>query len=600
MIDCPICHVRNEDDARFCAECGQRLNGPGQPAEQQAPQQQPTHPQPPRATGGRLNSPLLSSSGTDSFAGQPPALMGAPEPQVDSAGEVSRLRQMAAKQQDKPLPPQLDTPFKNPFDPRNDPRNQPQASPAAQQPGHPPVQQSAPPAPPKGRLRSPLLAGDEFDEENEYEEPARYEQAQGKTAGKPLRSPLLGGGGGGGGASAKGYAEDDYESADAGGGGHLRSPLLGGGGGYSGTDRRRAANEQPYGGQERRQSHLRSPILQGGGGGGGEFYDDYEQADEYEELDEDNPNVLRSPLLAAKRPLERPSGRAPQGSNVQRQSAASPPVELQQGQGQPPNSSYNNLQSIRTAASPAAAQAVPPLPAAPPPLTPSAPAGQGQIGEPSPSLSEPASGSYMTGAPGTLPVQSAPAATSPTPSAWPQSNAPRASTPDLQAPWPATSGTSGLNAVPTHVQPPATSSSRPQTATPGEAPAPGSDTAFGAGSGSGRSRQPADSQDNPSQPEKPARGKPRMLGGAADSDYDDHQYNEHAGGRFNAPAEPASPMPKIVGGVAVLLLLVQLGAFAGFMGDPQGWGRVGWMMMDHIVVVGTLICIIVLAFTSKR
>lgn len=382
MIDCPICHVKNDNDARFCAECGQRLAGQPQQqaeAEQQASQrpqappqvpqvqQQQPQQQPPQQSGPRLHSPLLAAGGND--AGPEPG----PEPQHNAA-EVNRLRQMASKQVDKPAPTPMDTPYKNPYDPRNNlPPEQTQQQPPQ---GQAPLRR-------KGGLRSPLLSSEEFDDE---EEP--YEQQQSApTQGRGLRSPLLGGGegGGGGGGGLRSPLlggggggsdyEEDYDQQTQSSGG-LRSPLLGGGGGgYGGSDRRRPPDQiDPYGGAERR-SGLRSPIL--GGGGGGDWQEDYyddEEEDPY--ADENNPNVLRSPLLSAKRPVsDRPQVKAPANSSMHDPRAAalppepSPQVHYPQGS---PSSSYNSLRTISS---------ISPKPAQPQPVTPPLPVQQAGFGQ---------------------------------------------------------------------------------------------------------------------------------------------------------------------------------------------------------------------------
>lgn len=300
MIDCPICQQKNEDDARFCAECGQRLGAAQQAVAPPPPAAFPPPPAQaaPTATapttsnqnppgGGRLSSPLLSGVAVDS-----PGSVARPEP----AGEMDRLRQMNARAQDKGEPaPAAETPFKNPFDPRNtlgaeasptitqpqpQPQSQPTVQPQAQQPGKKT----------RAQLRSPLLQAEEFEEGD----PALAEQPpepQGRGGGR-FRSPLLGSGGGGG-------VENYYETPGVpdGEGGALRSPLLGPGG-----SERRSGSGGNYSGAERRG--LRSPLLSSmvddaGGGHSGQFYEEEDSDyDPYEDVN--NPNVLRSPLLAAR------------------------------------------------------------------------------------------------------------------------------------------------------------------------------------------------------------------------------------------------------------------------------------------------------------
>lgn len=172
-------------------------------------------------------------------------------------------------------------------------------------------------------LRSPLLGGDEIEDES-YEEP----RAKGGRAQKPtkggLRSPLLRGteddfdddvpqSRTGGFPHRKSGAHepiDDDDSPRPPGKGGLRSPLLSGGD-YDDPSQfsqlRRSSRPQPRDDERRsdpkvwdpgsggsdRPRKLRSPVL--GGGDYDEYDDDYE--DEDDEIED--PNALRSPLLRA-------------------------------------------------------------------------------------------------------------------------------------------------------------------------------------------------------------------------------------------------------------------------------------------------------------
>lgn len=235
-----------------------------------------------------------------------------------------------------------------------------------------------PPASPEGRstggrkqLRSPLLGGSDEDFDDEEEEPvSRSKPAPRKTGGGGLRSPLLGEGGG--------DFDDDEPAPRSQGAGKkkLRSPLLGEDDDdeddYTPTQRGRKS--RPTGGAEPPRSSspsggLRSPLLGGGddeppssmapksraSGGlrspllkGGDDYDDedeqpsrptasrapkpggrpklhspmlgesdsyYDDDDDDDEDDDGNPDVLRSPLLAAKkkRPAHPPQGQPTPG-----------------------------------------------------------------------------------------------------------------------------------------------------------------------------------------------------------------------------------------------------------------------------------------------
>ncbi|MFN8656723.1 MAG: zinc ribbon domain-containing protein [Candidatus Obscuribacterales bacterium] len=306
MIDCPICHVPNDDDARFCAECGQRLQQP-------TPQPGPPPAVPPGTFTGAFNAinnpqPTPGPQGAPGPAPQPQPVAAAPQPQPQPQPQPE-----AAPPAAQPLPPpgpgnKLHSPLlggappsgsagpvssENPELDRlrrmsKDEDNQPMPGAEPDQ-GH-----SSPPR----KLRSPLLAQEEFDDE-----PENFGGPQGNTGGSsfphrqksgPLRSPLLGG-----------EDETDQPQANAGGGsargGKMRSPLLGGGGGEPDYNDYPSDAPPARGGQTGGKPKLRSRMLSGGGGddygGGGDYYD--EEDDPY--ADEDNPNVLRSPLLAAKR-----------------------------------------------------------------------------------------------------------------------------------------------------------------------------------------------------------------------------------------------------------------------------------------------------------
>ncbi len=290
MIQCPLCQMINDDQTRFCAECGARLGpAPGGPPAQA----------PPGPPGAKLSSPMLGS-GQENI-------------------EVDRLRKMSNQDQN----------------------------------------QSRPPEKPAKKLRSPLLASDE-DDFDEPPAPQRGRGAQGQSR-QHLHSPLLGDGGeddfvtpqhtggrGGplhspllGDAGSHGVHHDSNSPSgkhlnspllgDAGAHGdtpppqagsgkhHLHSPLLGGGDDdgdyYDEPAPRKGGLHSPIlgggggGAQTGGRSGLRSPMFAAAGGGGGQdYYDEYEE-DPY--ADEDNPNILRSPLLSSKMNEAPGAGRAP-------------------------------------------------------------------------------------------------------------------------------------------------------------------------------------------------------------------------------------------------------------------------------------------------
>ena len=271
MIDCPICHVMNEDLARFCAECGQRLtrtgplpapSGPaqGQGAPPGARPMTPAEPEPPKRPAAKLHSPILDSGGG------PPA-----GPDYDSPrSDISRLRGAQSRGQSEAGPaPGPGRKLHSPLLGDSEPEPAPEQS--AGRPGR--------------KLHSPLLGGEE-DAGYDASAPSRPAARGG------LRSPLLGG------------VDDQYDDMPPPrnplGGGHLRSPLLGG------ADPDYDLPQRPIqGGGARRPGGLHSPML----GGAEPAYEP-----EYDSQPEDDPNVLRSPLLAAKVPLaDRPAPGARRG-----------------------------------------------------------------------------------------------------------------------------------------------------------------------------------------------------------------------------------------------------------------------------------------------
>lgn len=201
-------------------------------------------------------------------------------------------------------------------------------------------------------LRSPLLGGDDIDEDFDDEPrrgPASRSQSKPTTKGG-LRSPLLGGAGddddyeepqGRGGFPRRSRDILDDEPQERGSGRGLRSPLLGGGSDESDdsafsslrrtnrpsgnfpNDRRSKPDVWDPGSDESsaKPRRLRSSLL---GGGSSDDYDDYD--DEDEEIAD--PKALRSPLLRAVTSAhEQVPPAKPQ------QQPPTPPQSCQQGQG---------------------------------------------------------------------------------------------------------------------------------------------------------------------------------------------------------------------------------------------------------------------------
>lgn len=445
MIQCPICQVLNEDAALFCAECGQRFNqapagsAPGQPppnqpapphrpplqAPQQPPSQLDTLPpdiEPKPSKGLKLRSPVLGV-GDDEDEGYE-------KPQMSKLRGTSGARKEGSTTGKKHLRSPLlggdDDDEQENFDDQSS-TGRGRAKKGAE---------SA--AAKKKRLRSPLLGEDDDDDDADDD----FAPEPGAKGGKHLRSPLLGddhgprhsGGAttggkpklrsallGGGGA---GYDDDDdYEEKEPprasskkglrspilGGdsnehtGGHkhkggLHSPLLGDPDDYDDdeppTPRRSSSSGPATGGKPK----LRSALLGGG------YDDDYDDDwDDDDEDDEDNPEVLRSPLLAAKK-RKRPKqevAHAPEVPHTQGHPGApqmaphQPPA--QQMPHQPPAAQHIPQRQPGAPAFPGPAEpqppwqnaGAPPVPGAAPPVPGAAPQGwpagaQPQPGQPWP------------------------------------------------------------------------------------------------------------------------------------------------------------------------------------------------------------------------
>lgn len=280
MINCPICNVPNDPSVKFCTECGQRLGNElfTAPA---ATTPTPAKPGPSRA---KLHSPLLDDAVEENM---PPYMEGIAPP--SGRGDLNRLRQMSQRggtiSGTQPAAPARSAEPNYPTGSEN--RKEKKVTPAF-------PADSPPPAQPRRHLHSPLLG----DPEEEYPDYEPVTQGKGH-----LHSPLLGG----------------SNNAPSGGKKHLHSPLLDNDEdpyedsfNYPGLPTTRKGLHSPLLGGENEDLHyppaapasgvrpsgLRSPILQGRDPAAlSEYYDD-EDYDPY--ADEDNPSVLRSPLLGAK------------------------------------------------------------------------------------------------------------------------------------------------------------------------------------------------------------------------------------------------------------------------------------------------------------
>ena len=315
MIECPVCHVSNDDQARFCLECGQRFTPPtakSAPANSYMDKNNP--PKRPK-----LHSPMLQGDDMDDEDYQPAAYKEPPgKPQ--SKGKGGGLRS-----------PLLGGDFDDEEDEVPPPR-----SPLK------PMKGGAPKG--KGGLRSPLLGG--ADDEADYEEDFPLRDKKGSQASHfPHRSR----------GRINDPEPDQPPSQPTGGRPHLRSPLLQGDDDYE--EPRGKQRSQPIRGQKNQDNRFGAPPQPGGRPGklhsplfdagvdeqNDDYYDDEE---EYEEIDD--PNVLRSPLLAARsKPQPHDEQRIPgqmrqppqqQGAPYQQQGTPGQmaPQAFQPGQGQNP------------------------------------------------------------------------------------------------------------------------------------------------------------------------------------------------------------------------------------------------------------------------
>lgn len=274
------------------------------PMQSMMPPQEQQPAEPPKRTRPRLHSPIL----------------GEPDPDIEDEPEIQQQKESGKRGLRSPL-------FgRNESEPAPKPRGKGLHSPLL---GGDEDDDQPPPQNPRGKgLHSPLLGGDDDDD------PASKRGGQ-KSGRHLLRSPLLGGddddeepappkrGGGGGGipfphrskpAPTADYDDEPHDAPPASKGkAHLRSPLLGSSddddfeepapkrGRKDDSGRFAPRQEPPAGGKPR----LRSALLGGGS------YDDFDEEAE-EDYSDDDPTILRSPLLAAKQrlPVEKPDGPA--------------------------------------------------------------------------------------------------------------------------------------------------------------------------------------------------------------------------------------------------------------------------------------------------
>jgi hypothetical protein len=271
VIQCPICHVLNEDRSLFCAECGQRFAqqaAPQSPGPQAAAPSPPPEninptppPEPPKRPAVKLHSPILGGGG------------GEPEEPNPGRNRFANSRFGGGSTGSNPV-----------AGPNPNARNR---GPDRQDFGDDEADDTNPKSKPRKGLHSPLLDfGD--DEPEQFPGPIK---AQSKSQ---IMFPHRSRPGATTGPNAQVPQEPDAEprSPKPPGKGGLRSPLLGG------DDVDQHDDEDDFSNPNQPRKRLRSPVLDGGNPRSNNRFMPEPPAEIREES-----NVLRSPLLAAKVPL---------------------------------------------------------------------------------------------------------------------------------------------------------------------------------------------------------------------------------------------------------------------------------------------------------
>lgn len=283
------------------------------------PEEPSARPQPPKSTAGfggmnkpkGLRSPLLGEDDSEVETPKPrtgglrsPLLRGEDDPDLPQRGKTSQ-RGPALPADDAPAPSKGKGGLRSPLLGGAEDDFVPQPKPVKPPKGLPPRTGNA-------HLRSPLLGGvDDYEGDEDDDD---LPPVPGKTPFPHVRRPTL---------KDKDPVAEPMDQSSSGklpGKSHLRSPLLGG----ADVDDEPAIAQQRPSGRQR----LHSPIMDGPGGGGPQNFDsDYDEP-YYEEIDD--PNVLRSPLLAARSKHVAPEP----ASKIT--PAPAPPVQPVQPPAQPP------------------------------------------------------------------------------------------------------------------------------------------------------------------------------------------------------------------------------------------------------------------------
>jgi hypothetical protein len=336
LRECSSCQTVNDNSAQFCLECGQKLAPVGRGA---APDEQA--PAAPSSGRPRLHSPILGG--------------------YEDIDDSPR----------KPKEPKITAPrakgahLRSPLLGGNDGEDDDEEvfDDTAMKPGKGKPQG----AKPGGKMRSPLLGKSGPSSDDDYEEDFPLRDRNNDRSAFPHRSRPRE-------ADPEMPAPQQHAPQQSSGKAHLRSPLLGGSDEddyeeeqFSPPTGRKQPQQQP--GNSRPQK-LKSPMFDRASSSGG--YNDYDD-EEVEEVDD--PNVLRSPLLAAKsrlpqartnqnQPRPYPSNDAPQ---MQQNAQGMQPGQGQQGYNQQPQQPAYNQQAPSQQAYAAAPQQQQPMQQGQPP-----------------------------------------------------------------------------------------------------------------------------------------------------------------------------------------------------------------------------------------
>jgi hypothetical protein len=338
VIECPVCHVSNDDQARFCLECGQRFS----PPTSARPSGQGSQPSPTQGFPNKpANNPYMdnnSASGRNPQDENPPKRpkLHSPMLQGDDMDDdyptsvYAEIPDRGAKPLGKGKPGGLRSPLLGGGD--DDDFDEAPRSPAKPLKGAPPKG--------KGGLRSPLLGG--ADDEDDYEEDFPLRDKKSASANTTSHFPHR---------NRTPIADPENLPAPGqatGGRPHLRSPLLEGDDDFE--EPRTKQRPEPMRGQKSpgggrfgappapsgRPGKLHSPLFDSA-----DSNDDYyEEENEYVEIDD--PNVLRSPLLAARSKVPIAPHEDPPQQRVQHVPPAQmrPPMPQTQGPGAAPPMPY--------------------------------------------------------------------------------------------------------------------------------------------------------------------------------------------------------------------------------------------------------------------